>query len=358
MTSNAADEPICTTTISEMVRTVKPSWSVSDHTPAKGGYLPVHLLTVDTPSGQKRVVLKSSPDEQSHGIDTEARIVRILGANTSIPVSEVYGAVDEHDELPSPFFLMEYVPGTTIERTEMHTVSEGILEHVARESGRYIAELHDLDAFDTYGFLQRNPDTTLRGKCPSTSVDQLLVVSPTESWQAQVRSWTNNTLEGVENSRFADLLPEIAQVFGERIERLDGPFEPVLGHIDNSLENVRHDPETGEITAMLDWAFSLSVTPGYDLVLIEESLNGGQWRLLPDSPDNTEIIRSAILEGYCDVRSDTVLYELKKHRELYELLSLARSMNNLEMWLGFQDATSEQVEAAARTIREKARLHY
>jgi len=361
MTDTPTPDPNCITTITEMVHTVNPEWSVTDHTPAKGGYLPVHLLSINTPSGPTRIVLKASPDDHGHGIDTEARIFRILDAHTSIPVPEVYGAVDEHDTLPSPYFLMEYIPGTTIERPELHTVSKEVLEHVARASGRYIAELHTLRAVDAYGFLRRNPETTLKGERPPTSVTQLQVVDPVSAWQTQVRAWTDGTLDGVEDSRFADLLPDITPVLHERIDQLDRSFEPVLGHIDNSLENVRHNPETGEITAMLDWAFSLAVTPGYDLVLVEESLNGGQWRLLPDSPDYTGVIRPALLDGYCTVRSDVLRQELDDHRDLYELLSLARSMNNIETWLGsetFQGATDEQVEAAGETIRKKARAHY
>lgn len=149
------------------------------------------------------------------------------------------------------------------------------------------------------------------------------------------------------DTRFADLLDDIEPFLDDRIARLDGPFRPVLGHIDNSVENVRHALETGEITGLLDWAFSLSVTPGYDLAFVEQSLNGGHWRLLPNLPDYTARVRPALLDGYREVGSSRALAELDAHRVLYELLSLCRPMNNLESWLSVKEATAAQVDAAA-----------
>ena len=351
-----ADEPaIDTSTIERAVGAVDSAWSLRDHHPATGGYLPVYLLDLDTPDGPTQAVLKASPDDDTHGIDVEAHILRLLDVDTSLPVPEVHGAVDEHDSLPAPYFLSAYAPGVTVERNELDSLPDGRLERLARASGRYLAELHELDPFDAYGYLERNPDETLRGERPRASADTLVVAEPTERWRPQLRRWADGTLDGVAETRFADLLDDLEPFLDDRIARLDGPFRPVLGHVDNSVENVRHDPETGEITGLLDWAFSLSVTPGYDLTLVEQSMNGGQWRLLPDSPDYTDRIRPALLGGYRAVGSSRALAELDAHRDLYELLSLCRSMNNLESWLSVKDAAPAQVEAAARTVRDRTR---
>lgn len=349
------DTSLGTATIERAVCAVDSAWSLRDHEPAPGGYLPVQLLELDTPAGPRRAVLKASPDVEAHGVDVEARILRLLDARTSLPVPEVYGAVDEHDDLPAPFFVSAYVPGVTVERNELDGLPAGRLDRLARASGRCLAELHALDPFDAYGHLERSRNDTLRGERPPASTDTLTVADPTETWRPQVRSWADETLDGVAETRFADLLADVEPFLDDRIARLDGPFRQVLGHIDNSVENVRHDPETGEITGLLDWAFSLSVTPGYDLALVEQSLNGGQWRLLPESPDYTERIRPALLDGYREVGSPRALAELEAHRELYELLSLCRSMNNLEPWLPTKGATNAQVEAAARTVRDRTR---
>ncbi|WP_276260737.1 phosphotransferase family protein [Haloglomus litoreum] len=334
-----------------MVHTIEPNWTLRDHELADGGYLAVYQLSVDTDGGTRRVVLKASPDGDGHGIDTEARLLRILNAHTSIPVPEVYGAVDTHDRLPAPFYVMEHVPGRAVERTEMNTVSPETLETVARSSGRYLAELHGLDAVESYGFLTRNPETTLRGERPPASFDQVVVAEPESSWPVQVRNWADDALRKGRDSRFEDLVPELRPVLHEQLDVLDGTFEPVLCHVDNSLENVLHDPETGAVTAMLDWAFTLAATPAYDLVLIEESLNGGQWQFVPSAPDNSELIRNALLDGYSHAGSADVLEQLEATRELYELLSRCRSMHLLQMWPTVKDASPEEVEGAAAAIR-------
>ncbi|WP_440992255.1 phosphotransferase family protein [Haloarchaeobius baliensis] len=334
-----------------MVHTIEPTWTLRDRELATGGYLAVYRLSVGTGDGTRRVVLKASPDGDGHGIDTEARLLRILNANTSIPVPDIYGAVDTHDHLPAPFYLMEYVPGRTVERTEMDTVSRATLERVARDSGRYLGELHGLDAVDSYGFLTRNPETTLRGEQPPASFDQVVVAEPEASWPAQVRNWADDALRKGRDTRFGDLVPDLRPVLDERLDELDGAGEPALCHIDNSLENVLHDPETGEITAMLDWAFTLAATPAYDLVLIERSLNGGQWQFVPSAPDNSALIRNALLEGYARTGSADVLDRLAANRELYELLSVCRSMHLFEMWPNVKDASEAEVEGAAAAIR-------
>jgi aminoglycoside phosphotransferase (APT) family kinase protein len=349
------DTTIDASTITQAVRLIDPTWSLQAHEPAAGGYLPVYVLTLDTPAGSTQAVLKASPDGERHGIDVEARILRLLEARTSLPVPEVYGAVDEHDELPAPYFLSAYAPGATVERDELHTLENDHLETLARASGQYIAELHSLDLFDAYGYLERAPDRTLRGERPPTAPESVVVTHPTDSWREQVRAWTDDTVSGAATTRFGDLVPDVEPVLDDRISRLDGAFQPVLGHIDNSIENLKHDPETGEITAMLDWAFSLSVTPGYDLVLIEQSLSGGQWRLVHDTPDYTSRIRAALLDGYRREGATRALRELDRHRDLYELLSLLRSMNNLETWLSAKNATPAQIDAAVRTIRDRTR---
>jgi hypothetical protein len=103
---------------------------------------------------------------------------------------------------------------------------------------------------------------------------------------------------------------------------------------------------------MLDWAFTVAAPPAYDLVSVEESLNGGQWRFVPSAPDRSTLVRSALLDGYAQVGSADVLDRLAANRERYELLSRCRSMHLLEHWPSVVGASPEQVEGAAAAIRE------
>jgi aminoglycoside phosphotransferase (APT) family kinase protein len=348
------DTTLTAATIARTVRLVNPNWTLTGHEPASGGYLPVHVLDLDTPSGPRRAVLKVSPDGESHGIDVEARLLRLLDTHTTIPVPKVYGVVDDHPDLPAPCFLAAHAPGVTVERDALDTLPTGRLEHLARVSGRYLAELHSLEPFEAFGFLRRNPARTLRGERPPTSFDAVAVADPTPSWRTQVRAWADDPLAGLADTRFADLRGDLRPFVDERTGRLDDSVRPVLGHVDNSIENVRHDPATGEVTAMLDWAFSLSVTPAYDLVLVEQSLRGGQQRFLPDAPDLVDRVRPPLLAGYREAAPSRSLDELATHRDLYELLSLLRSMNNLEPWLDVKGVTPAELDAAATAVRERA----
>jgi hypothetical protein len=103
---------------------------------------------------------------------------------------------------------------------------------------------------------------------------------------------------------------------------------------------------------MVDWAFSLAVTPAYDLVLVESSLRGGQWRFVPGSPDPVEVVRPALLDGYRSAGSTAVLDRLAANRDCYELLSLCRSTHLLDVWPAVQGASPEQEAGAATAVRD------
>lgn len=343
-----------------LVGAIEPSWTVLDSEPTPAGVFPVRALRVETPSGTRRAVLKASPADAGDGVACEARILSLL-ADTPIPVPTVYGAIDDDSTLPTavtlptPAFLASYVPGTTVDQTELTTLSDHRLATLARACGRYAAHLHTLRPFDAYGFLA--PDgPTLRGGRPPSTADTVRVREPTSEWQTQLRRWVEDTLADLEDSRFADRQEELAHRLEAGVERLDGSFRPVLGHIDYAPGNVRHDA-TGTVTAMLDWAFSLSVTAGYDLVMLERSLSGGHWDLLPDQPDHRDLVRREARAGYRAAENapgDRTLHERDTHGDTYELLGICRAMANLDEWLERRGATPEQIDGAARTLGRRA----
>jgi len=122
-------------------------------------------LQVDTPAGTRRVVLEAGPDGDGDGVDLETRLQRILAEHTAIPVPTVFGAVDESgvDDLPTPFVCIAQVPGRAVERGAVGDLSGATVEGLARASGRYLAELHGLDAVDGFGFLAASDSPTSAG---------------------------------------------------------------------------------------------------------------------------------------------------------------------------------------------------
>ena len=346
---------------SRMVRAIDPTATVREATLADSGHLAVYHLVVDTPDGTDEWVLKASPDGGRHGIGTEARILTIVDDRTSIPVPGVLGVVDEYESLPAPFFVMERVEGEPVPKREIGALSDGALERIARESGRYLAELHALEGPEGYGRVEVVPSTPLAGDRPAVDLDAVTVADlqgasatdPT-AWPAVLRTWTEETLERHASTRFGDLTGTVRPTVLEWIESMDGPFRPALGRIDHGLHNCIVEPESGEITGLIDWAFTLSVPAAYDLVCVEANLSLGPWSVHPETPDRRELVRTSLLDGYRSRGSADVLDRFHRHHDVYELLALCRAMNHLDRVPEFvmSGATDAQVDATATAYRD------
>lgn len=345
------DRTIPWETIDRMVRSIDRDRRVRRAAPAPGGFLPVYHLSVDAAGGTAERVLKVGRGEGAVGVAVEARVLGILREHTSIPVPRVFGAVDHHDTLPSPFFLMEAVAGTAHPRTELDRLSKDTVRRIARSTGTHLASLHAVDAVDAFGTLEPDPSRPLQGGRPTTDTGQLRVADPIASWPTYVKRSVEDPLDRLADGRFADLVPAVRSALHRRIDALSGTFRPVLGHIDNSIENVLVDPETDEITAMLDWAFTLAVTAGYDLAFVEHSLSGGPWWFVPDFPDYQKLIREALLRGYRENGREAAVREFHDHHRLYRLLRCTHSLLHFEDRLARDGASAEQIQGAREAHR-------
>lgn len=321
-----------------------------------GGHHPVSGLSVETGSGRQKYVLKATPADGPTTNSTEARLLRILSANTAIPVPAVVGVVDEHETLPAPFFLMERLPGTKYPRTEMAALGADAVATISRSAGRHLAELHRLDAVEAFGRVTIPHGVQLEGGPPPASFDQLTLDDPVIDWPTCIRAWGEQALEALSSGRFADLVPRARPALDARIDRIDGSFSSVLSHIDCSLDNLLVDPETHAVTGMLDWEFTVAGTPGYDLVYCAHSLAGGPWSLIASFPDYREPILDGLLTGYRDSAPDGALDEFREHGECYELLNLLHSMIHSADRLELDGATESQIEGAADQLRERAEM--
>jgi aminoglycoside phosphotransferase (APT) family kinase protein len=316
-----------------MVRTIEPGWTVESVTPTSGNYHHVAHVAVETRAGTRECVLKASADGRP-AIHVETRLLAILHARTEMPVPDVLGVVDAHEDVPAPFFLMETMPGSRVHRTEMNTLPEGTVERIARSSGRHLAELHSLDAVGAFGYLECPTAGRLHGDRPSVGFDEIVVSDPEPTWPGRLRKDAERWLDEVASTRFADLVSEMRPVIESGIDDLTGPFCPALGHIDNALENLLFERATGEVTAMLDWEFTIATVPANDLVCVERSLSGGPWTLVPAAPDYQQPMRRALIQGYSEGGgSRTAVEQFHEHHDLYELLSYVRLLLHGEDWV-------------------------
>lgn len=334
-----------------LLNELRPEWELATATatPSEAGQHAIYRLTVETPAGTRKCYLKATPSGSDSTIDLEARILAVLDAHTTLPVPTVYGALDARDELPAPAVLLEAMDGRSQSRIEPAALSERTHRRIARQTGRHLGELHALDAVDGFGFLTPDgPD--LRGEQPSGDTETVTVVDPRTDWRACLREWTDGTIGGLRETRFADLMPTARQRMDDEIAALTGPFEPSLARIDNSLENVLL--AEGSLTAMLDWEFAMAATPAYDVVHTAASLAGGPFVFAPSVTDRREQVFEAVLAGYGERDLGATESQIRANRECYETLFALRAMANLPGWYRMVDLEAAVDDAAARLRTE------
>lgn len=344
--------------ITDIVQRIEPTWTVREATLATAGYHLVYHLDIETGDGSRQCVLKATPPEGDPVCGEEARMLAVLGAHTDLPVPEVLGVVDDDPDLPTPLFLASELPGANDDRTALAEFSDAEIEALGRSTGRHLARLHGLDAVDGYGFVGVDTAGTLDGGRPDAAREAITVEEPTDSWETYVREERDRVLGVLEETRFDDIAPEVEPTLDAYVEDLSGDFWPVLGRIDQSLDNVLTDPDTREVTGLLDWEFCVATTPGYDIEFVAESLSGGHLTLLPEYPDPRDALREAILAGYREAGGEAVVEQFRANRECYELLTHLHAMLNFDPWfddIDVVDVTDEQRAAAAREARERVR---
>lgn len=327
-------------TIDRMIQVVSSDWDLQEATAENRGHTAVYQVRVRTGAGDRRFVLKASPDGDSHGIDTEGRLLGFLDGRTSIPVPSVIAAVDDHDELPTPYVLMETLDGTALPYQETSAISDGALRRIARQTGEYLGELHGLDAVDAFGVLSYESPPTVVDSPPSVAVERFRVANEFMDWPAFLDASVGSELEKLEPSRFGDLVAEVRSTINAHLERLTGPYTPVLGRIDHGVHNLLIQPGDGHVEAVIDWGFTLAVTPGYDLKTVEYVLSGAVLAPLDEARDRRELVGDAMAAGY----RETARYpreELVDAGSLYELMAIVRAMNHLEAGVAKVPAGSE-----------------
>ena len=342
-------------TLEAMVRAVTPEWVLQEAIPADRGFCSVYRLTVVGDGVSRDLYLKASPDGRPWAIPTEARLQAVLAAHTSIPVPAVLGVVDDHETLPTPFYLMHAQPGEDVAYEHIARLEDDVLAQLARETGAYLAELHSVPAPDRFGHV-RHDGPTLSGGHPRDDPETLTVGEPREDWPSYLRERVDAELERHAESRFSALTPELKRWFDARIDALEGPFEPVLGRNDHGLHNLLIDPDTGEITAMLDWGYTLAVPAAFDVEFAAYLYSGAFLAGLPDVSDRRSLVREAMVSGYRDATAKAPMRRLESvltPEPLYEMLAMVRIMNDfhhLSIPGETETAVRDRIVADAREI--------
>ncbi len=354
------EREIPTKKLKQMADLVDPAVTIRDADLASTGHQSVYHLDIEREGRRQEWVLKAARDESSEDIATEARLLTIVSEWTSMPVPAVIGVVDAHEKLPTPYFVMERTPGTNLPKRAIAELSDDALARIAFESGRYLAELHALDGPSGYGRVTVAVTSQHTGGRPSVSLDQLGVAvlqgassSDPREWPAVFRTWCDDTLDRLASTRFGDLRREVGPVVDTLVDDFSGPYESVIARVDHGLNNILVDPETGRITGVIDWAFTLSVPPAYDLACLEANLAMDPWSVHPSTPDRRELVREKLREGYRLKQGAEIDEQLDRNHSVYMLIAILRAMNHLDAMPEFvmDGANEADVDVAAKAYR-------
>ncbi|MFP9192174.1 phosphotransferase family protein [Natronosalvus vescus] len=343
-----------------IVRSIEPTWTVREARPAERGFCSVYR--VETANGEtvdgettRTLYVKASPDGRPWAIPSEARLQAVLATHTSIPVPEVVGVVDDHETLPTPAYLMHALPGEDVAYERVGRLDDDALGRLARETGQYLAELHSVPAVDAFGHV-RYDGPQLRGEQPDGDPATLTVGEPRAAWSTYFQERVDRALERHVDSGLSALTPDLARWFEAGVEALEGPFDPVLGRNDHGLHNLLIDPDTGEITAVLDWGYTLAVPAAYDFEFAVYLYSGAFLAGVPDVPDRRSLVREEMRAGYRSVAPDRA-EAVSTPRPLYAAMAMVRIMNDfhhLDVPEDAEKTVREYIRADVRTLLERS----
>lgn len=343
------DEPISPDIpLQKMVGSIEPGWAVVDAEPAGGGYSSVYELTVDTGTDRRTVFLKSPATDEDSGIPADARISALLDRETDIPVPKMLGLVESHPELPSPFYVSGAMPGEQLPYEEVGWLPDDTLAGIACDLGEFLGALHSIDAVDRFGHVTASDAATYEGEPPAGRVDDLTVANGEESWPEYLRGRVDFQLDRLSGTRFETLEPDLAAWIHDRIDDLEGPFDPVLGRNDHGFHNLLVDADEASVTAMLDWAYTLAVPPVFDVEFAVYLFSGTFMTGIRAVKDRRVLVREAFLDGYR--RSAPELASaVETPFPLYEMLARLRILNDFELLA--PQLPAERVDLVAEDLR-------
>lgn len=328
MTETPDAREIPTSTIEEMVELADESWNLQQATPAERGFCSTYQVQVETGDTRRDLYLKVSPDGRTWGIPVEARIQSVIAARTSVPVPAVCCVVDDHQTLPSPFYLMSALPGEELPYEAVATVSDDVLRRLASETGEYLGAIHSLSAVKRFGQVGYDGDE-LTGETPNSDPEELSVDPAEETWPAYLEEYAGHELDRHADSQFSEITEDVRPWVKQRIADLDGPFRSVLGRNDHGLHNLLVDSTTGEITGMLDWNYTLAVPPAFDFEFAVYIYSGAFFAGQADVTDRRRFVRDAMLSGYRR-EAPELADSVSTRTPLYQVLAMVRIMNDFE----------------------------
>ncbi|WP_436924767.1 phosphotransferase family protein [Halosimplex amylolyticum] len=344
------DDPLSRDTLAAIVSAVRPDWRLLDAEPMPEGSDIVYGVTVATGSGEstqseREAVLKCFRTSDALSFRTHERflvevdLLELAGRETDLPVPEVYGVCESHDELPAPAFLMERLPGESVSGVPVGD-NQAVVDRLVRESGRYLARIHDLRTFEEFGDLVTGSADPNDGPGP----DEPVVQGGRDDWVDRLRDIVAFALDDLDGTRFADLEGDLRVYVDDRLDNLTFDAEPVLLHGDYRPGNLLADPDTGEVTAILDWGASQAGDRRYELAWVVREFS----KQAPlDSPVR-ERVRETLFDAY--EREGGVAFDrdeaFERRQRFYQSVTWICELQWFGYWWAGADESTKEARAA------------
>lgn len=349
------DDPLSGPELSEAVSATCPDWRLVDAEQMPEGSDIVYGVAVTTPDREeseskatREAVLKCFRTSEALSVRTHERflvevdLLELVGRETDLPVPELFGVCESHDAFPIPAFLMERRPGEPVSDITA-SADELVADRVLRESGRYLARIHDLRSFDTFGDLV----TAENGHSDATR-DAPVVDDGRAKWVDRLRDIVEHPLDELDDTRFADLEPGLRDYAEDGLAAIDFDAEPVLLHGDYRPGNLLADPETGDLTAVLDWGASQAGDFRYELAWVVREFS----KQAPlDSPVRRRV-RETLFDAYEAERGVTFDRDgaFERRQRFYQSVTWVCELQWFDYW--WADADESVREARAEQLRE------
>ncbi|WP_415381637.1 phosphotransferase family protein [Halosimplex sp. TS25] len=342
-------DPLSRETLAATVSAVRPDWRLLDAEPMPEGSDIVYGVTVaatdssgDNFESEREAVLKCFRSAGALSFRTHERflvevdLLELVGRETDLPVPEVYGVRESHDGLPTPAFLMERLPGESVSGVPVGD-NRAVVDRLVRESGRYLARIHDLRTFEEFGDL-------VAGSAASSAREEPIVEDGRTEWADRLRDIVAFALDDLDGTRFADLEADLRAYVDERLDALGFATDPVLLHGDYRPGNLLADPDSGEVTAILDWGASQAGDPRYELAWVVREFS----KQAPlDSPVH-ERVRETLFDAY--ERDRGVEFDrgetFERRQRFYQSVTWICELQWFEYWWAGADESVRERRAA------------
>ncbi|WP_459193834.1 phosphotransferase family protein [Halosimplex sp. J119] len=351
------DDGLSTAAVAATVSAIRPDWTLIDAESLPEGSDFVYGVTVRDSDGRERdAVLKC---RRSGGAATarpperflaEVDLLALAARETDLPVPDVFGVCETHETpdsvpapewVPTPAFLMERMPGEP--PSWVPDEESAASQRLLRESGRYLARIHDLRRYDRFGDLIAGPD----GEHVAGPDGEPVVPDSRTTWRERLRDVVTSALDDFDDSD-ADLEADLREYVDDRLTTLDLTAESVLLHGDYRPGNMLAAPDTGEVTAVLDWGAAQAGDPRYELAWVVREFS----RQAPAGSPTRERVREAILAAYEDERDQPFEHDdaFERRQSFYLAVTWITELGWFDVWWGGADESIRR--RRIETLRE------